>query len=167
MKAAVALMAFLTLPASASASQLIDRDAHNVHLQVNARGQALLTYSARGSSHRVVAWGAINARTPNPNVPQVQLRKDYSGRSWTAARSCRKYDGPKLAWLVTACAAPDGSYWAVQSWQRMLPNYGLAATGKRSVWELRLSHWSGPLAELTIDVDWAYAKFDHLFGTFT
>ena len=55
--------------------------------------------------------------------------------------ACRPYDGPELQWLVTACKAPDGSYWAVQAWQRMLPNYGLAPTPKQAVWELRLSHW--------------------------
>jgi hypothetical protein len=29
---------------------------------------------------------------------------------------------------VTGCLAPDGTYWAVQSWQRMLPNFGLLDT---------------------------------------
>src|SRR5690348_3926433 len=102
MKAAVALIVALALPASASASQLIDRGAHNVRLEVNARGQALLTYSAHGRFERVVASGAINARTPNPKIPQVQFRKDYSGRTWASAGTCRRYDGPTLAWLVTA-----------------------------------------------------------------
>src|SRR5262249_59690337 len=101
---------------------LIDRNARNVHLQVNARGQALVTYSARGSLHRVVAWGAINARYPNPSIPQVQLRKDYSGRSWASGGSCRRYDGPKLAWLVAACAAPPGSYSAAPSLPRPPPD---------------------------------------------
>jgi hypothetical protein len=158
----------LLVAAPASASQLIDRNARNVHLQVNARGQALVTYSARGSLHRVVAWGAINARTPNPTVPQVQLRKDYSGRSWTAAGSCRKYDGPMLALLVTACAAPDGSYWAVQSWRRTLPNFGGAPTSRLGAWELHLSHWTGETAELEVWTDWVYAgRYHHLFGRLT
>ncbi len=68
---------------------------------------------------------------------------------------------------MTACTAPDGSYWAVQSWQRMLPNYGLAASPAQAVWELRLSHWSGPLPELTVNLNWAYKKFHHIFGEFT
>jgi hypothetical protein len=168
MKAAVALMALLLLPASAPASQLIDRNARNVHLQVNARGQALVTYSARGSFHRVVAWGAINARFPNPSIPQVQLRKDYSGRSWASGGSCRKYDGPKLAWLVTACAAPDGSYWAVQSWRRTLPNFGRAPTPGLGAWELSLSHWTGETAKLEAWTDWVYdGRYHHLFGRLT
>ena len=49
----------------------------------------------------------------------------------------------------------------------MLPNYGLAATPKQAVWELRLSHWSGELPQLTVNPNWAYRKFDHLFGSFT
>jgi hypothetical protein len=167
-KAAVALMVFLLLPASATASQLIDRNAQNVHLQVNARGQALVTYSARGSFHRVVAWGAINARYPNPSIPQVQLRKDYSGRSWASGGSCGRYDGPKLAWLVTACAAPDGSYWAVQSWRRTLPNFGRAPTSGLGAWELHVSHWNGETAKLEAWTDWVYdGRYHHLFGRLT
>jgi len=168
MKAAVAVIVALVLPASASASQLIDRSASNVHMQVNARGQALLTYSAHGSFHRVVAWGAINARTPNPSIPQVQLRKDYSGRSWASAGSCRKYDGPALAWLVTACSAPDGSYWAVQSWRRTLPNFGGAPTSRLGARELHLSHWTGATAKLEAWTDWVYGgRYHHLFGRLT
>jgi hypothetical protein len=165
---AVALSAFLFLPAAASASQLIDRGASNVDLQVNARGQALLAYSAHGSFHRVVASGAINARTPNPSVPQVQFRKDYSGRSWAAQGSCRKYDGPKLAFLVTACAAPDGTYWAVQSWRRTLPNFDGSPTPRLGARELHLSHWNGPLASLEAWTDWVYGgRYHHLFGRLT
>src|SRR5690349_19434730 len=168
MKAAVALIVALALPASASASQLIDRSAQNVHLQVNARGQALLTYAAHGSFHRVVAWGAINAHTPNAKIPQVQFRKDYSGRTWASAGSCRKYDGPKLAWLVTACAAPDGSYWAVQSWRRTLPNFDGRPNGLLGARELHLSRWTGATAKLEAWTDWVYnGRYHHLFGRLT
>ena len=68
---------------------------------------------------------------------------------------------------MTGCKASDGSYWALQAWQRMLPNYGLVATPKQAVWELRLSHWSGPLPELTVNLNWAYKKYHHIFGSFT
>ena len=37
----------------------------------------------------------------------------------------------------------------------------------QAVWELRLSHWTGELPVLTIDTDWAWHQWDHLFGTFT
>src|SRR5688500_5218792 len=95
----------------AAASELIDRNATGINLQVNASGQALLSYQARGRRWRVLAWGALNARSPAPGVRQVKLRLDYSGgwgtyrkNVWRGFRNtCRPYDGPALAWLVTAC----------------------------------------------------------------
>jgi hypothetical protein len=164
------LAAVVALAASsgASASQLIDRDAYGVRLAVNARGQALLTYSAHGSPHRVVAWGAINARTPNAAVPQVQFSKDYSGRSWSSAGSCRPYTGPKLAWFVTGCQAPDGSYWAVQAWRRTLPNFDGTPSARLGARELHVSHWTGETAKLEAWTDWVYGgRYHHLFGRLT
>jgi hypothetical protein len=160
---------------TASASQLIDRNAHDVKLEVNGKGEALLTYTADGKVKHVLAWGAVNAIAPTHARPQVEFRLDYAG-GWgkyhedywkTFAGSCGAYDGPPLAWKVTACKAPDGSYWALQAWQRMLPNYGVAPTAAQSVWELRLSHWTGALPELTISTDWSWHQWDHLYGTFT
>ena len=163
------------VPATASASELIDRNAASVKLQVAPNGQALLSYSARGKRWNVLAWGAKNAIAPTTARKQVAFRLDYSGgwgtyrkNVWkTFKNACRPYDGPKLQWLVTACKAPDGSYWAVQSWQRMLPNYGVAPDAKSSVRELRLSHWSGPLPVLNVNLNWAYRKYHHIFGSFT
>ena len=42
-----------------------------------------------------------------------------------------------------------------------------ATTGRQGAWELRLSHWRGELARLEIELDWAYGRFDHLFGRLT
>jgi hypothetical protein len=108
----------------------------------------------------LVASSAINPRTPNRRVPQVKFRIRYGvgGKG-----VCRSYDGPPLAWLVKACQAPDGSYWALQSWQRLKPNYG----GTKGFWELHLSHWRGPLAQLVIDQNWAYGGVRHIFGRLT
>jgi hypothetical protein len=165
---AAALCVLLLAPSVASASQLIDRNATSVSLTVNARGQALLTYRAHGDFHRVVAWGAVNARVPNPQIPQVQFRKDYSGRSWSSAGVCRPYTGPKLAWFVTGCTAPDGSFWAVQSWRRTLPNFDGRPGSGLGAWELHLSHWTGALATLEAWTDWVYAgRYHHLFGRLT
>jgi hypothetical protein len=165
---AVALALVALAPGAASASELIDRNARDVRLTVNTRGQALLTYSAQGTFHRVVASGAVNARTPNPNVPQVQFRKDYSGRSWTLAGRCRRYNGPPLAYFVTGCQAPDGSYWAVQSWRRTLPNFDGTPTSRLGAWELHLSHWTGATANLEAWTDWVYGgRYHHLFGRLT
>ena len=35
------------------------------------------------------------------------------------------------------------------------------------MWELHLSHWTGPIATLTIKADWSYRRFDHLYGSLT
>jgi hypothetical protein len=82
--------------------------------------------------------------------------------------ACRPYTGPALPWFVTGCTAPDGSYWALQSWQRALPNLGETPwLPEQSVYELHLSHWTGPLPELEIHLDWVNTqKAQHLFGRF-
>lgn len=170
----VVLVAAIVAP-TASPSQLIDRNAQGVKLAVNAKGEALLTYTAGGKLKHVLAWGAVNAIAPTRSRPQVALDLDYAGGwgryrrdYWKAfAGSCAPYDGPDLAWFLAACKAPDGSYWTLQSWQRALPNLGIAATPTQSVWELRLSHWTGEPPVLDIHTDWAYRRYDHLFGTLT
>ena len=172
--AAVAVVAFV-MPATASASEIIDRNASKVTLKVATNGQALISFDARGKRWNVLAWGAENAIPATPARAQVKFRLDYSGGYGTYKRdvwktfkdACRPYDGPELEWFVAGCTASDGSYWALQAWQRALPNYGLAATAEQAVWELRLSHWRGPLPELTVNLNWAYRKFHHIFGSFT
>jgi hypothetical protein len=159
---AAAVAAAAGLAGEAGASELIDRNAARASLSVNGAGHALVAYSRGGSVRRVHAWGAINARPPTRGVPQVSFRLDYSGRGFSGG-TCLRYDGPPLAWLVRACKAPDGSYWALQSWQRLRANQG----GASGPWELRLSHWRGELPRLELKSDWAYRRFDHLYGLFT
>jgi hypothetical protein len=148
---------------NAVASQLIDRNSTGVQLAANSKGQALLIYRSHGVLHHVLASGAIGAQPPNRATPQVHFVINYRGPSALPGAACGAYDGPQLAWLVKACKAPDGSYWALQSWQRLQPNYG----GTKAPWELRLSHWVGDPAEMQIGLDWAYRRFDHLFGRLT
>jgi hypothetical protein len=175
--AAVAAVGAACLPASADASQLIDRNARDVRLAVNAKGEALVTYRVGGRLRRVLAWGATDARFPNGSLPQMRFKKDYAG-GWgkyrqlywrTFRNACRAYDGPRLAYLVTACKAPDGSYWALQSWQTPLPDLGFSPwLPQQKAWELHLSHWTGPLAQLEVWTDWVYAgRFHSLFGRLT
>jgi hypothetical protein len=161
-----AAAALAVLPAEASASELVGRNAAHVRLAVDAHGRALVTYRAAGVGHRVLAWGAVNARAPSRQRRQVAFRLDRSA-TVSIPNTCRPYDGPSLPWLVVACKAPDNSYWALQSWQRRLPNYGLSATPDRAAWELRLSHWTGAPARLEIGLDWAYRRYDHLYGRLT
>jgi hypothetical protein len=169
------LLAVAILTPTASASQLIDRSAQRVQLAVNAKGEALLTYRAGGKMRHVLAWGAINAIAPTKSRQQVALKLDYAGGwgkyhrdYWKGFKNvCSAYDGPSLGWFVRGCKAPDGTYWALQSWQKMLPNYGLSPSAKAAAWELHLSHWSGELPQLTVNLNWAYRSFDHLFGAYT
>jgi hypothetical protein len=156
------VLVVLAFAGDAAASELIGRDAGRVDLHVNAAGQAHVAWSEDGSIRHVVAAGAINARPPKAGMPQVSFRLRYGARS-IAGAGCARYDGPPLAWLIAACTAADGSYWALQRWQRLKPNYG----GKSGGWELRLSHWSGPLPVLELWTDWAYRRFDHLYGRYT
>jgi hypothetical protein len=97
----------------------------------------------------------------------VEFTLDYSGGEGVFGNRCRRYAGPPLAWLVTACTAPDGSHWAVQSWRRALPNYGLPPSAEQAAAELRLSHWKGETAKLEVKLDWAYRRYHHLYGRLT
>jgi hypothetical protein len=171
---ALAVAAFHALPAQAS-EPLSDKNVTNVKLAVNTKGEALITYTrANGRLRHVLVWGAVNALAPNPELPQAHFHSDYAG-GWgkyhkldywkTFKNACRPYDGPLLAVMVTACTAPDGSYWALQSWQRSLPLLGFAPwTAAQSAYELQVSHWTGPLAQLTVVQHWTYG--DSAVGLF-
>jgi hypothetical protein len=171
------LVAAATCAATASASEIVTRDATGVSLKVDAKGYALVSYKAGGALKRTLLWGAVNANAPTRGGKQVAFKRDFSGgwgtfhtKYWaTMKNACGRYDGPPLAWAVTACKAPDGSYWALQSWQRMLPNLGETPwKQEQSVWELHLSHWTGELPQLALNVDWSYSgRFHHVFGTYT
>ena len=43
------------------------------------KGQALVSYNARGKRWNVLAWGAINAIHPTTQRAQVKFKLDYSG----------------------------------------------------------------------------------------
>ena len=102
----------------------------------------------------------------------MHFKKDYSGGrgKWKHFKNtCRPYDGPKLAWFLAGCKASDGSYWALQMWQRMLPNVGYVPwTHGQKVWEVHVSHWTGEIAQLEAYSDWVYAgRFHEVFGQAT
>ena len=61
-----ALLVALAAATAAQASQLVDRNAQDISLAVNAKGEALVTYTADGHVRRVLAWGAVNAIATNP-----------------------------------------------------------------------------------------------------
>ena len=159
----------------AAASQLIDRNATNIRFKISRDGKAMVSYRAHGRAWDVLAWGAINALHPTAARPQVQFRIDRSGGWKTFGRklrfrnACRPYDGPPLVHVVTACKAPDGSYWAIQRWRRALPNLGFQAwLPDHRATALHLSHWTGELAVLEGYTDWVWSgRFHHIFGRLT
>ena len=209
------LLAATSLVTTAGASQVISTSTvTGLTLQLNNKGEALLTYTSDGKKVHVLAWGAENAIPTEAGHKQVAFQLDYSGgyqkyfkdnpvaqalakqfqkikgtpgylvnpvtkklqqmqqaadNYWKTAfhGGCGTYTGPKLAWETVACKAPDGSYWAVQEWQRKLPDYGLPATGLDAAYEVHLSHWTGALPVLTVATDWSWHKWNHLYGTFT
>ena len=170
-----ALAGALAVVPWAAASQPIDTGATGVTLSVNSKGEALVTYTAHGKLKHVLAWGAVNALAPSAGGKQVAFSLDYAGgfgkyhkAYWkTFGGSCAPYDGPPLAWEVAACKAPDGSYWALQAWQRGLPDYGVSASGRSAETELHLSHWTGALPVLSVTTDHVPGKHDEIFGTLT
>ena len=152
----LALVAF-SFAGEAAASELIGRDGGRAGLQVNGAGQAHVT-CPRTASPGTLSPGMRSTHAGPGRVPQVSFQLRYGRRSSSRRRG--GYDGPPLAWVVAACKASDGSYWALQRWQRLKPNDG----GKRGEWEVRPSHWSGAVPVLRALTDWAYRRFDHLYG---
>src|ERR1700704_5852380 len=130
-------------PPAAHASQLIGRNATGVQIQANQE-QALVTFRSGGGSKRILAWGAVNARPPQQNLPQVKFRLNYSGKGFKGG-ACKTYTGPALPWLAAACDGPDGSFWAAQAFPQALPDLGFAPwlSAQRAVW-LELSPLTGP-----------------------
>jgi hypothetical protein len=110
----------------------------------------------------VLKWSAA-IRTDNATIQQLHTQANDFPKSFT----CKKYTGPKLAFGVAACDAPDGSYWALQQWRRRLPDYGVEPNAQQSSAELHLAHWTGALPVLKVATDWSYHRWQHLFGTYT
>ena len=164
--AALALGA-VAFPTEAVASELIARNARNVKLEVSRNGsQALLSYRAQGRNWYVLAKGAINARPPRQGGKQVAFTLRRSTTRPPFKGACRRVQ-PTLPVLVTACTA-GGSNWAVQMWKPRLRNFGVPTTGIRAQPEIHLSHWSGPVAKLSLLADWSFrGRFRHVYGQLT
>lgn len=172
---AVALLA-ATGPSPARASQTLGRNTTNVQLAVNAKGEALVTFTQEnGKVVHVLAWGAEDAAATGSGIPQQQFKVDYTGgwgkyknaKYWRSFKNvCGQYTGPALVYGVAACTAPDGSHWALQSWQVVQPLRGVAAFRPgQMAWALHLSHWSKPLAVLEVSPNWTYGgTLQGLFG---
>jgi len=164
--------AALACAAPAAASEIVTRNATRVRLATDDGGRAMVTYRQRGRTWHTFVWGAVNARQPSRTVKQVNFKVDYSGGrgEWKRFKNtCQTYDGPSLAWAVAACKATEGSYWALQTFQRMLPNVGYTPwRAEQRAWEMRISHWTGEIAQLEVYTDWVYGgRFHEVFGRAT
>jgi hypothetical protein len=175
---AAALVAAVSAPAAARASEpLSDKNVRLISLAVNTKGEAMVTYAKGRAVKHVLVWGAVNSLVPSPTTPQVRFRYDYAGGwgkyrklAWkTFKNACKRYDGPVLPSVVASCKAPDGTYWALQSWQRNLPLLGVEPfKPEHDDWELHISHWSGPLADLDVHTNWTHdGSAEGLFGRMT
>jgi hypothetical protein len=182
MRLALALLVVLAAVAATQAvagEPLQDANVAFLSLKVNAKGEALFAYRrADGRLRHVLAWGAINARAPSQELPQVRFRWDYAGgwgkyrngRYWMSFKDrCQPYDGPALAMLVAACKAPNGTYWTVQAWQRRLPLLGFDPwLPHQSNWELHVAHFSGELPKLEVFPNWTHGgHWQGVFGRYT
>jgi hypothetical protein len=174
---AAALGAAVLYVAPVSASRpLYDANVTLLAFKVNGKGEALVSYRrSDGKLRNVLVWGAVNAKPPAQGVPQVAFKFDHSGgwgkyrdgKYWARFRNrCGTYDGPQLPLLVAACKAPDGSYWALQAWQRRLPNLGFDPwLPYHTNTELHVSHWSGELPVLEAYPNWTYdGRIQGIFG---
>ena len=163
-------------PAAHASEPLPEFDVRKPTLKVNRKGEALVEYTTtRGLRRHLLVWGGMNAVVPpDPNVRQQRFSYDFAG-GWGKYRklvwkrfpnACRKYDGPALPYFVAACKAPDGSYWALQTWQRRLPLLGFDPwLPIQSVWELHVSHWNTELPVLEAHVNWTYGgQWQGVFG---
>ena len=178
---ALALLALAGARSAAASVTLGDRNVSDPTLRVGAAGTAVVSYTTpAGTARHVLAWGAVNglAHAPDPSATPAHFSLDYSGgwKShgsadwWRTVRStCRPYTGPPLPFFVTGCTASDGSYWALQRWQRNLPVDGFAPwTAAQRAVELHLSHWRGPLPDLRIVRHWTYGgTLQGFFGRLT
>jgi hypothetical protein len=171
------LLSTVVFASSARGAQLIDRNVSGLKISVNSKAEMLLTYQKAGATKHVLVWGAENARVPTQGGKQVKFRLDYSGGYgkyhnvyWKTFKNvCGQYDGPAIPNMIAACRAPDGSYWAAQSWPQPQPNLGYTPwlPELRANW-LEVSHWSGDLAKFETGSGWIYSgRFQQIFGRLT
>ena len=175
--ALAAAAACLVAPGVAGATEKITTNVTKLQLRVDGKGRAVVSWTKGGVRRHAAVWGAINARHPSTVLPQVRFKIDFSGGAMklgfplhkTINNRCGRYDGPSIPWLVKACKAPDGSYWALQAFKRLLPNLGMTPwLPSQRHREIHLSHWKGPIAKLEVYADWVMSmRWHELFGRLT
>ena len=119
----------------------------------------------------MLAWGAINARQPNPSIPQVKFKLDYSGgKSWRTFKNTCQALRRALARLggdrvqVQRRHVLGAASVAADAPERRLPPLACIAdrVGAAPV------ALEGPIAELEVYPNWVYSSHFHaLFGRAT
>jgi hypothetical protein len=167
-------------PTALASEILADKNVKNLRLKVNRQGYALVQYTREnGTARNVLFWNALDAvANSDEGRPQAKFRVDYAGgwgvfrkaNYWRTFRNaCRRYDGPPLFNLAAACKAPDGSYWAIQTWVRLEAMRGFAPFRKEHTdVEFHISHWRAPLPVLEVWPNWTYGGgLQGFFGRLT
>ena len=130
----------------------------------NAQGRALICSGPRDSRDSLLAWGAIDARAPTQAQAQVAFNLQYGG---PIGANLRGVQGPPLPG-----ASPHARRRPATT-GRSRPGSGCCRTtaspssGDRRASELRLSHWSGPIARAEVWTDWSYRSSTTSTGGFT
>ena len=110
--------------------------------------------------------GRCASSTTTPAAGASTTRRATGRRSRTAAR---RTTGRRSSYFVAGCKAPDGTYWAIQSWQRLQPLLGFDPwLPEHTAYELHLSHWNSELAKIEVYTHWTYGgQWQGVFGRFT
>jgi len=183
-----ASLCLLALVALAAASQMIARNAAGVSLKVGKMKGiwvAVITYKSKGKLWHTLAWNAqnhVDFRDYNPSVPQYSFQVSNAGGyktvfgsgAYKTIKNVCKPNGSLKHQLhngVAACTMPDGSHWALQNFQRLLPDWGGKPHGTANDIELHLSHFTTQaIPVLWMKLGWekrGQQYFQHIYGTFS
>ena len=168
-----------TRPAAAS-EPLRRLERHAPLAEGEREAKALVTYRrSDGLVRHVLIWGALNARAPSAEIPQVRFKWDYAGgwgkyRNGEVLASVRERLPDRMTARRSRCSsrrarrrtAPTG---------RSRPGSGDCRSSAsipwlpaQTAWELHVAHWSGPLPVLELYRNWTYGgKWQGVFGRYT
>ena len=121
------------------------------------RGARLATCSCGARSTRSSPSSRRSRRFGSSTTTPVGSQSLHRAAWVSFVDQCRPYDGPALVYFVAGCKAPDGTYWAIQSWQRLQPLLGFDPwLPEQTAYELHLSHWNSELAKIEVYTHWTY-----------
>jgi len=171
------------------ASQMVARNAIKPTMKVGKIGStqiAVISYKVKKgkkvSQVNAMVWGAVDFRPYSKTKKQAAFKVNNAGgfKSPWGSGSYAKVKNQcvhnaaiqaALPLCIYACTMPDGSHWAMQVWQRGLPNMGVKPTkAVQTSFELHASHWTTKKTPvLWMKVGWQnYSQiYDHMYGTFS